>query len=342
MSDFVSANFSARINAPRAVVWNVLTEDAFFRTWTGALVKGSHFVGDWTENSEMRFLTPKGEGFISTVTANNPLEKLHITHTGTVRGGKENRKADNKWRGARENYSLAEEGGVTVLNVEVDTPSRFFYWFFKLVWPVMLDKIKDLAELEVSPKTAKEPQQNKKPDVVPAAKGRVISLWEYVEWLLIAGFLAFMSVGGWIVFDAMEKLAGNPGRGAMLVFLLIFLFFSAVSALPRHVLRKRMSTDDYSAWQKRNNNVGALFFAGVIAFLLFHTWSTDLFFVPLMMLLAVVLFIVVYIAAAIFLHKRLAADSYAKWMRRVGMLPYAVLAVLATLTFVGVFDTTRT
>ena len=151
--------FSERINAPRPVVWNVLTEDALFRKWTSAFCEGSHFVGDWTENSEMRFLDPGGEGMISAVAVNEPHARLHVKHIGTVSDGKENRDIKDAWGEGRENYDLAEDGEGTVLRVEMDAPEEHFY-FFRASWPKALDEIKKLSESEVLRDVARETQNN--------------------------------------------------------------------------------------------------------------------------------------------------------------------------------------
>lgn len=142
--------FMTTIEAPRAVVWHILTDSAHFRNWTSAFCDGSHYVGDWQTGSEMRFLNGKGEGMISTVTINEPGERLHIKHIGTVAAdGKENRDITFDWGDARENYDLLqEEDGITRLRVEMDVADNMRD-FFMDAWPRALISLMELAEAEI-------------------------------------------------------------------------------------------------------------------------------------------------------------------------------------------------
>lgn len=143
--------FVTSIEAPRPVVWHILTNGAHFRNWAGAAFgEGSHFVGDWRAGTEMRFLNGKGEGMISTVTINEPGERLHLKHVGTVGAdGNENRDITMEWGDARENYDLLEEeGGITRLRIEVDVADNMRE-FFMDAWPRALINVMEMAEAEI-------------------------------------------------------------------------------------------------------------------------------------------------------------------------------------------------
>ncbi|MGI9338373.1 MAG: SRPBCC domain-containing protein [Gammaproteobacteria bacterium] len=142
--------FVTNIEAPRPIVWHILTDGAHFRNWASAFCEGSHFVGDWQAGSEMRFLNGKGEGMISTVKINDPGERLHIKHIGTIAAdGKENRDITFDWGDARENYDLLqEEGGITRLRVEMDVADNVRD-FFMNAWPRALINLMELAEAEI-------------------------------------------------------------------------------------------------------------------------------------------------------------------------------------------------
>lgn len=142
--------FFTNIEAPRAVVWHILTDGDYFRKWASAFCEGSHFVGDWQPGGEMRFLDGDGKGMISIVKINEPGERLHLQHVGTISaGGEENRDITFEWGDARENYDLLqEEDGITRLRVEMDVADNMRD-FFMDAWPRALINLMELAEAEV-------------------------------------------------------------------------------------------------------------------------------------------------------------------------------------------------
>ena len=102
-------NFSARINAPREKVWNVLWDDATYRAWTRAFAEGSYARTDnWKEGSKVSFLGPTGDGMVSMVAQNKPSEYMSFKHLGELKEGVEDSSSDRSkgWAGAMENYTL--------------------------------------------------------------------------------------------------------------------------------------------------------------------------------------------------------------------------------------------
>ena len=140
-------NFSIRINAAPEKVWDVLWDDATYRKWTAAFAEGSHAVTDWSEGSKILFLDGKGSGMVSKVAVNKPNEYMSIEHLGIVKDGTEDTTSDEvkAWAGCHENYTLKNENGSTLLEVDMDITEEFKEMFSKM-WPKALQNIKELAE----------------------------------------------------------------------------------------------------------------------------------------------------------------------------------------------------
>lgn len=140
-------NFSKTIKAPREKVWKVLWEDSSYRKWTSPFSEGSHAVTDWKEGSKVLFMDGKGQGMVSKIAKNKPNEFMSIEHLGMLKDGKEDTTSDEvkAWAGAHENYTLKEDSGVTTLEVEMDSVDDFSD-YFKNIWPVALEKVRELSE----------------------------------------------------------------------------------------------------------------------------------------------------------------------------------------------------
>jgi hypothetical protein len=141
-------NFSIDINAPREKVWDILWHDDSYRKWTSAFAEGSYAETDnWKEGSKVLFLSPGGEGMVSTVASNKKNEFMSFKHLGVVKNGVEDTDSENVkgWAGAMENYRLKDENGKTKLVVDMDSTDEFKDYFSK-TWPIALQKVKELAE----------------------------------------------------------------------------------------------------------------------------------------------------------------------------------------------------
>ena len=139
--------FSIEIDARKENVWFALWDDYHYRLWTSVFCEGSYAVTDWNEGSKVHFLTPGGEGMYSEITLLKPNNKMYFTHKGELRNFEE-LPLDEKsslWSGARENYSLTENDGVTTLKVVMDLVDEHVD-YFSSTFPAGLAKVKDLAE----------------------------------------------------------------------------------------------------------------------------------------------------------------------------------------------------
>ena len=139
--------FNITINAPREKVWKVLWDDATYRQWTAVFMEGSYVETDWKEGSKALFLSPEGEGMVSTIAVNKPNEFMSIKHVGVVKNGVEDLESEEvkQWSGALENYTLKTVDGNTELTVEMDITEEYKDYFRETL-PKALEKVKALAE----------------------------------------------------------------------------------------------------------------------------------------------------------------------------------------------------
>ncbi len=142
-------NYSIAIDASKEQVWHALFDDESFRTWSSVFAEGSHYVGDWSEDSEIRFLVKGNDGMVSVIDKNRPFEYMSIRHIGYIRKGVEDIDSDEvkSWTPAYENYTLVDSEGGTRLTVGTDTFNEFVEYFNE-TWPKALDVIRKLAETE--------------------------------------------------------------------------------------------------------------------------------------------------------------------------------------------------
>lgn len=139
--------FKIQINAPREKVWNVMLEDETYRKWTEAFHPGSYAVTTWEKGTPAKFLGPDGNGMISRIADNIPIEFISIEHLGMIQNGVEDTTSDavNAWAGAMENYTLKDKDGGTEVTVDMDSDEEYS-GMFNDMWPKALQKVKELSE----------------------------------------------------------------------------------------------------------------------------------------------------------------------------------------------------
>ena len=142
--------FTVSIDAPKEHVWDTMLGDVTYRKWTAEFTPGSHYEGDWSEGSRIRFIAPgvNGEsGMVSRISVNRPYECVSIEHLGLVVDGQEDMTSDaaREWAGAQERYTFAEADGTTELKVESDTNDEYRE-MFQITWPRALQRLKELCE----------------------------------------------------------------------------------------------------------------------------------------------------------------------------------------------------
>jgi hypothetical protein len=135
--------FSIEMRAPKERVWNTLWEDKTFRDWANIVDEGMYMVGEIKEGNQVQFISSvSGYGVTSLI------EKLALNEFVSLRqmtDTKDGGQREREWAGGLENYSLAEDDGVTTLTIEVDTPPGQEETFGARL-PKALERIKTLAE----------------------------------------------------------------------------------------------------------------------------------------------------------------------------------------------------
>ena len=144
-------HFSIVIDAPKEKVWKTMLGEDTYKSWTEPFMPGSHYVGDWSENSRMLFLAPDEaggmSGMVSVVREIRPNERVSVEHVGIVQDGKEDTSSEavKNWAGTHEDYTLKDLGDKTEVLVDMDSNDEYKD-MFQSVWPKALKKLKDLVE----------------------------------------------------------------------------------------------------------------------------------------------------------------------------------------------------
>jgi len=140
-------NFSIDIKASKEEVWKTLWTDATYRKWTSAFSEGSYAESDWNEGSKILFLDPDGNGMSSVIDKKIPNEFMSFKHMGEVKNKKEvpNDEKSRSWVGAKENYTLKQNGDITTLTVDIDI-SEEHEQIFRDAFPKALKKVKEISE----------------------------------------------------------------------------------------------------------------------------------------------------------------------------------------------------
>ncbi len=143
--------FNISIEASPEIVYRVIIDSDHFQEWTKPFGPTSYFEGTWEPGSTMRFLSKdengKIMGMLSKVRENRANTYIGLEHFGYIRDGKEITEGEDieTIKGARENYTLLEEGGGTKLLVESDTFSEYKEYFLE-AWPKALEKVRAICE----------------------------------------------------------------------------------------------------------------------------------------------------------------------------------------------------
>lgn len=144
-------HFEIMIDAPVEKVYTTMLDEKQYSEWTAAFNPGSSYKGSWEKGSKILFLgtDEKGEtgGMVSRVKENIPNRFVSIEHLGIVQNDQEITSGPEVegWAGALENYTFKEEGGKTLLIVDMDT-NQEFKDYFSDTWPKALDKLKKICE----------------------------------------------------------------------------------------------------------------------------------------------------------------------------------------------------
>jgi uncharacterized protein YndB with AHSA1/START domain len=139
--------FSTTINQTAEKVWFTLWDDVNYKNWTAVFHEGSYAVSDWKEGSKVHFLGPSGGGMYAVIEKAIPNVQMSFKHLGVVKDFEEQPLDDEskQWTGAKEEYFLEENNGITTLKVLLQSTDNFLS-YFEDIFPKALQKLKELAE----------------------------------------------------------------------------------------------------------------------------------------------------------------------------------------------------
>ena len=140
------SSFEIEINASREAVWAALWNDYNYREWTSAFIDGSYAESDWKEGSEIRFLSPKNSGMLSRIIKKDDNVAMVFEHEKEILNGE---LREIPWKGAQESYFLFDNNGGTLLRCTLDVSAEFKD-YFSTVFPLALQKVKEIAERDFS------------------------------------------------------------------------------------------------------------------------------------------------------------------------------------------------
>ena len=138
--------FSQHIAAPRDTVWQrMLLDDAGYRDWTSVFCDGSYYQGSWTAGSEIRFLTPQGQGLMARVAASEAPAHVQLRHQREIENFELKPGEAASWQDSREEYWLHEQAGGTRVDVELEIIPEYEAMMAEM-WPKALLRLKALCE----------------------------------------------------------------------------------------------------------------------------------------------------------------------------------------------------
>lgn len=140
-------HFSEQIEAPVALVWDIMLNDASYRIWTTPFIEGSYFEGSWEEGQEIRFFSPDGCGLVSRIAVNRPHEYISIEHCGEIIKGVVDTESERvkAWLPAYENYKFNPTAAGTELLIAMDVSAECELYMID-TWPKALYSLKELCE----------------------------------------------------------------------------------------------------------------------------------------------------------------------------------------------------
>lgn len=146
--------YSIKVNAPAAKVYDTmlgLTNKASYEAWTSVFSPGSTYEGAWNKGDKILFVGPgeNGEkgGMVAEIAENISNSFVSIRHYGLIKGDEEITEGPEvaAWANSFENYTFVDDGGYTLVHVDLDT-TEDFEEYMNSTYPQALEKLKQLCE----------------------------------------------------------------------------------------------------------------------------------------------------------------------------------------------------
>lgn len=146
-----SLQYEIKIDAPKAIVWNTLTDSEIYKQWVNAFSPNSYMEGEWKQGAQVKFLDPNMGGTKAIIDMLDPENYILARHISVIsKEGEESTQGEvaSNWVGTTEEYILNEENGITSLQIKIKSHSDFVE-MFEVAWPKALSSIKVLSEARV-------------------------------------------------------------------------------------------------------------------------------------------------------------------------------------------------
>lgn len=143
--------FEIEIPATVDKVYTTMIDPEHYKTWTKVFNETSHFKGSWAKGSDMHFIGQDAEGnvggMVSRIKENRMNQFISIEHLGLIQGEAIITEGPmvESWAGALENYYFIDQGGSTLLRVQMDTNEEFKS-YFESTWPKALEVLRELCK----------------------------------------------------------------------------------------------------------------------------------------------------------------------------------------------------
>lgn len=147
--------FKIEINADTTVVYGTMLNKRTYSAWTSVFNPESVYVGSWDKGSKIVFLGIDRDGsqagMISKIRENIPDRYVSNEHIGIVHNGEEifHGSEVKEWSGALENYTFTDNGGSTILEIDLDV-NQAYTAYFKETWPKALELLKSICEKQIT------------------------------------------------------------------------------------------------------------------------------------------------------------------------------------------------
>lgn len=140
--------FSIEIQSNSEKIWDTLWNKEKYTKWTKPFTEGCYYeTASFTEGSEIKFLSPSGDGMLSKIATLKPQEYVAFEHLGMVMNGEKTffKSEDDKHQ-YLETYLLVQNPNSITLTATVDTLEPWEETM-NTAFPQALQIVKELTEI---------------------------------------------------------------------------------------------------------------------------------------------------------------------------------------------------
>ncbi|MEY2922803.1 MAG: hypothetical protein RL108_1429 [Bacteroidota bacterium] len=147
-NNLIALQFEIVMQSTAENLWNCLWQPENYQQWTSKFCAGNYYETTAFEaGSDIRFLTPNGQGMYSVIEIMEPHNLLVFKHLGEITNFENEVNSDGSqlWKDARERYEITENGSQLTLKVTVDTLEMYLAHTKQMFTDALAD-LKALAE----------------------------------------------------------------------------------------------------------------------------------------------------------------------------------------------------